>query len=246
LKTEEEIADMRRAMEANEAAVRDAVEMIAASEIRDGMLHDAEGPLTSERVKKRIARGLHENGYIASQTIVAAGDQGCNPHNAGSGRLPAHTPIIIDVFPRSRRTRYCADITRTVVRGKASDRVRRMFDAVLAAQHIVFDSLADGVDGGAVHRKVEELFDGRGFPTGPNSDGRMEGFFHGTGHGLGLEIHELPRFNRSRSVFRAGMVVTVEPGLYYLGTGGVRLEDVVVIRERGCENLCTLEKRLEI
>jgi len=246
IKTEEEIDLMRAAMRANEAALSMGIDAIAAAEIRDGRLHAGGEPLTSEMVKAVIDGELFSRGYLGSHTIVAGGDQGCNPHSTGSGPLPANKPIIIDVFPRSMHNRYCADMTRTVVRGEAHPRVREMFEAVRGAQDLVFRSLRAGVDGGGVHGEVERFFAGRGFATGPTADGKMEGFFHGTGHGLGLDVHELPLFSKRRSIFEAGMVVTVEPGLYYFGAGGVRLEDVVVIREDGCENICTLEKRLEI
>jgi Xaa-Pro aminopeptidase len=246
VKSEEEIGLMRTAMKANEEALSRGIDAIAEAGIRDDMLHAGGEPLTAERVRAVIDGELFARGYLSSSTIVAAGDQGCNPHSKGFGPLPANTPIIIDVFPRSMQNRYCADMTRTVVRGKASPRVREMYDAVRGAQNLVFSSLKAGVDGSAVHGQVEKHFADRGFKTGPTKDGRMEGFFHGTGHGLGLDVHELPRFGKKRSVFEAGMVVTVEPGLYYFGTGGVRLEDVVVIRDDGCENICSLEKRLEI
>jgi Xaa-Pro aminopeptidase len=246
VKTENEIDLMRAAMRVNEGALRKGIDLIASSRIRDGRLFSGGEPLTSERVRSVINGDLFARGFLSTRTIVAGGDQGCDPHGSGSGPLPAHKPIIIDVFPRSMQHRYCADLTRTVVRGEASERVHAMYDAILSAQELVFRSLKAGVDGAAVHAEVERHFAGRGFETGPTGNGKMEGFFHGTGHGLGLDIHELPRFGRKKSIFEAGMVVTVEPGLYYFGAGGVRLEDVVVIREDGCENLCTFEKTLEV
>lgn len=246
IKSEKEIDFMRTAMRANEKALRKGIATIAAAEVRGDLLHLDGEPLTSERVRAVIDTDLFVAGYLATRTIVAGGDQGCDPHAAGSGPLPAHKPIIIDVFPRSMETRYCADMTRTVVRGRATPRVRAMFDAVRDAQTLVFDTLRAGVDGSDVHAMVEELFVRRGFNTGPTDNGKIEGFFHGTGHGLGLEIHELPAFGKKPYLFESGMVVTVEPGLYYPSEGGVRIEDVVVIRDETIENLCTMEKRLEI
>jgi Xaa-Pro aminopeptidase len=105
--------------------------------------------------------------------------------------------------------------------------------------------LKDGADGQAIHREIQALFDGRGYRTGMK-DGRMQGFFHGTGHGLGLQIHEPPTISTRASVLRAGPVVTVEPGLYYLGLGGVRLEDVALVTRSGSRNLTRVPKLLEI
>ena len=244
IKSEDEIGLMRRAMKANEEALAKGIDAIAASEIRKDMLYLEGKPLTSERIKEIIDGRLFSRRYLASSTIVAGGDQGCDPHNTGSGHLPAHKPIIIDVFPKSMDHRYCADMTRTVVRGEASPRVLEMYDAVLNAQKIAFERLRAGVDGAEIHAAIVDSFNRRGFETGPTTDGKMEGFFHGTGHGLGLDVHELPRFSKEKSILEAGMVVTVEPGLYYFGDGGMRLEDVVVIREEGCENICSFEKRL--
>jgi Xaa-Pro aminopeptidase len=176
---------------------------------------------------------------------VACGEDGCDPHNQGSGPLVADRPIILDVFPRDTRSRYFADITRTVVKGRATARVRRMYEAVAAGQSAGLLAIRAGVQGEQVHRTVQETLEGFGFQTG-EVDGRMQGFFHGTGHGLGLEIHELPRVSRLPVTLQAGHVVTVEPGLYYPGHGGVRIEDVVVVTEAGCRNLTSYPKLLEV
>jgi Xaa-Pro aminopeptidase len=176
---------------------------------------------------------------------VACGEEGCDPHNQGSGPLAPDQPIIIDVFPRDTRSRYFADITRTVVKGRASAQVRRMYEAVAAGQAAALADIRDGVAADMVHRKVQATLEGFGFRTG-EENGRMQGFFHGTGHGLGLEIHELPRVSKLPVALRSGHVVTVEPGLYYPGHGGVRIEDVVVVTGTGCRNLTTYPKTLEV
>ncbi|MEE9220392.1 MAG: M24 family metallopeptidase, partial [candidate division NC10 bacterium] len=157
----------------------------------------------------------------------------------------AHRPIVIDIFPRSSGTRYFADITRTVVKGRASLRVKQMYEAVLEAQAQAVALIRHEADGAAIHQEVTAVFERLGFHTA-EADGRMQGFFHGTGHGLGLEIHEAPRIGKRGAVLRAGNVVTVEPGLYYSGEGGVRIEDVVVVTETGCRNLTQFQKVLEI
>jgi Xaa-Pro aminopeptidase len=143
------------------------------------------------------------------------------------------------------RTGYWGDITRTVVRGRASEAVKRLYAVVGSAQKLAFQKLRDGVNGRDVHGGVQALFLGEGYKTGAVG-GRMQGFFHGTGHGLGLDIHERPRVSVGSEVLRVGHVVTVEPGLYYWGVGGVRLEDVAVIQRNGARNLARFPKTLEI
>ena len=132
-----------------------------------------------------------------------------------------------------------------MVRGRASEKLKEMYTTVQAGQRIGFDDISDGVNGKQVHQKILDLFEGRGFHTG-KIKGRMQGFFHGTGHGLGLDIHEPPRIAPVDATLRAGHVVTVEPGLYYLGVGGVRLEDVVLVTPNGNRNLTDCPQFLEI
>jgi len=201
--------------------------------------------LTSERVKRMIAGYLLERDYLAGHAIVAGGEQACDPHEEGHGPLKADQAIIIDIFPRSVATRYHGDLTRTVLRGQASDALRKQYAAVRAAQEEALASIRAGVEGPVVHARVCGLFEAQGFRTG-EVGGRMQGFFHGTGHGLGLEIHEPPRVSKVPATLQAGNVVTVEPGLYYPGVGGVRLEDVVLVTEDGCSNLVKYPKFLEI
>jgi Xaa-Pro aminopeptidase len=188
---------------------------------------------------------MMERDCVAQHTIIAPGVQAVDPHNEGSGPLRANEPIVMDVFPQHATSRYFADITRTVVKGKASPKVRKMFDAVKAGQEIAYRMIKDGVDGAAVHAAILDSFERQGFTTGEQG-GRMQGFFHGTGHGVGLEIHEPPRVSQKADSLKAGMVVTVEPGLYYLDAGGMRLEDMVVVRRDHCEVLTKAPKILEV
>jgi Xaa-Pro aminopeptidase len=183
---------------------------------------------------------------LAANTIVAGGRQACDPHERGCGPLRAHEPVIIDIFPRAQKTGYFGDITRTVVRGRASEAMRKLYDTVLRGQKIAFQKFRANTPTGDAHRAVQEFFEQQGYKTGRHN-GRMEGFFHGTGHGLGLEIHESPRVGAtSTGTLKAGQVVTVEPGLYYPETGGVRLEDVALVTTNGARNLTRFEKVLEI
>jgi Xaa-Pro aminopeptidase len=183
---------------------------------------------------------------LAANTIVAGGKQACDPHERGHGRLLANEPIIIDIFPRSQKTGYFGDITRTVVRGRANEAVKKLYDTVWRGQKIGFEKIRANVPTAEVHKAVQKFFVQQGYKTG-RRDGRMEGFFHGTGHGLGLEIHEAPRLGAtSPGKLRPGHVVTVEPGLYYPEIGGVRLEDVALVTGNGAKNLTRFEKVLEI
>jgi Xaa-Pro aminopeptidase len=203
-------------------------------------------PLTCEKLRSIIETAVLQAGGVATNSIVAQGSQACDPHERGHGPLLAHVPLVVDIFPRSARTGYHGDITRTLVRGRASDPVRRQYGSVLKGQAIAFTMLRDGVAGSEVHAAVERFFRSEGYRTGRRK-GRQVGFFHGTGHGLGLEIHEPPRASRtSQCILRAGHVVTVEPGLYYPDTGGIRLEDVALVTHGEPQNLTQFEKVLEI
>jgi len=245
IKSKEEIESIVQVLRLTERALDVAVQTISNSEIEgDFLLFNGE-VLTSESVKKIINLKLMEDECIAHHTIVSCGMDSCDPHYEGSGPLRPHQPIIIDIFPRSIRTRYYADITRTVVKGEATEPLKKMYQAVLKGQEMAFNLIKDGVDGAKVHQAVEEFFYNEGYESGEKG-GRRQGFFHGTGHGLGLDIHEPPTMGKIGHTLKRGNVVTVEPGLYYAGIGGVRIEDIVLVTENGCEILTTYPKFLEL
>ncbi len=245
VKTPEEVAAIRETIRLTEAALKTAITLIEQSEIRGEELWLRGQPLTSELIRKVMHVTLMGSDCLAQETIIASGKQACDPHCIGSGPLKANWPIVLDVFPKSLKSRYFADISRTVLKGKASPKVKKMYAAVREGQEIAFRMLKAGVDGMAVHQAILNYFEQEGFPTG-EMNGRMQGFFHGTGHGLGLEIHEAPRVSTGSDVLQAGTVVTVEPGLYYLDAGGIRIEDDVLITDTGCEQLTTFPKILEL
>jgi Xaa-Pro aminopeptidase len=203
-------------------------------------------PLTSEKLRSVIDCAILQACGLAANTIVAGGKQACDPHERGCGPLRANEPVIIDIFPRSQKTGYFGDITRTVVRGRANEAVKKLYDTVWRGQKIGFEKIHANTPTADVHKAVQNYFIQQGYKTGRHN-GRMEGFFHGTGHGLGLEIHEAPRLGAtSTGKLRPGHVVTVEPGLYYPEIGGVRLEDVALVTGNGAKNLTRFEKVLEI
>ncbi|HZD42123.1 MAG TPA: M24 family metallopeptidase, partial [Terriglobales bacterium] len=212
---------------------------------RDGYLYLRGSRLTSEILKTIVNTTIMAQSSLPSHTIISSGNQCVDPHHEGSGPIRAHTSIIFDIFPRSQITGYFGDLSRTVVRGRASDKLKKMYATVQAGQQLGFDMIRHGADGKEIHEKILGLFKARGFETG-KMNGRMQGFFHGTGHGLGLDIHEAPRIAPVEATLQKGHVVTVEPGLYYLGSGGVRLEDVVLVTSGGNRNLTNCPQFLEI
>jgi Xaa-Pro aminopeptidase len=243
-KTDEELKLMRRALQITEAGMGRGIEVLAASKSGPGKKLLWSGKtLTSEVLRAEIDSAVLRAGGLPANTIVAGGDQACDPHERGSGPLKADSLIILDIFPRDAKTGYFGDMTRTVVRGRASERQRELWNTVREGQEMALRKMKPGVDGLQLHNEVKQLFTDRGFPTEVR-DGRQVGFFHGTGHGLGLEIHEYPRFQKT--VFKPGQVLTVEPGLYYPGLGGVRIEDVVAVTSSGTRLLSRFEKQLEI
>ncbi|MFZ3314159.1 MAG: M24 family metallopeptidase, partial [Methanothrix sp.] len=161
------------------------------------------------------------------------------PHARGTGPLPANSPIVIDIYPRSKTHRYYADMTRTVLRGEAPLEANELYHAVLAAQEAGIKAIRSGISGEEVHAAVSAVFQEMGYSE---RDGC--GFTHSTGHGVGLDVHELPSLSEGGEILKSSQVVTVEPGLYYPDIGGVRLEDLLVVRDNGCENLTRSRKDL--
>jgi Xaa-Pro aminopeptidase len=246
-KCADEVKKISAALMMAEVGLAEGIQALKSSKIgRHGKLLYHGAPLTSEKLRGIIDTAILQAGGVAAHTIVAGGRQACDPHEPGHGALRANELIILDVFPRSQKTGYFGDITRTVVRGRASDAARRIYDTVVRAQEIAFAQLRPNVNAVEVHNAVRSFFDSEGYKT-VKKRGWMQGFFHGTGHGLGMEIHEAPRISvTSHDVLAAGQVVTVEPGLYYPGVGGVRLEDVAALTPQGARNLTKFEKVLEV
>src|SRR6266404_4335457 len=243
-KSNKEVEMMGHALRITEKGLKRAIEVLKQSKPASGKRLRWRGKtLTSETLRAEIDSAILRAGGSPNGTIVAGGDQACDPHERGFGPLYADSLIILDVFPRDAKTGYFGDLTRTVVRGRASDAQRKLWDTVKAGQALALKKIKAGVDGMTIHKAIQELFASRGFPTEIRK-GRRVGFFHGTGHGLGLEIHEYPRLQKV--TLKDRQVLTVEPGLYYPGLGGVRLEDVVLVTGTGCKILSRFRKQLEI
>jgi Xaa-Pro aminopeptidase len=246
IKTHEEKRIMEKSQHTVFAALKKVEDTLRASKVKGGKLYHGSTLLTSDRVRSIIDVFLMERGYVASDTIVACGAHSIDPHDVGSGPLKANEAIIVDIFPRSLKTRYFGDATRTFCKGKASPALKHMYGVVKRGQELGLKMLKAGVNGHKVHKAILDLFDKEGYPTG-EKDGRMQGFFHSTGHGIGLDLHESPtRVGPVDQRMKAGNVVSVEPGLYFKGIGGVRIEDLVYITKTGCKILSHYPKRLEI
>jgi len=225
-----------------EKALKRTLGVIQNSEIKNGLLYYKDRILTSEDVKRIIDLELFKRGCLAKDTIFSCGKATATPHNGGTGPLKAHEPIVIDIFPQSIKTGYFADMTRTIVRGKASKRLKKMYATVLEGQKIALGMIREGTETDVIHQTVEDYFISQGFKTSRAEDPPY-GFFHSTGHSLGLEIHECPTIGPyKKEILKAGNIVTVEPGLYYPDFGGVRIEDLVVVTKTGSRNLTKFPK----
>ncbi|MBI4374120.1 MAG: aminopeptidase P family protein [Deltaproteobacteria bacterium] len=244
-KTKEEKNQIVKSLRSTERAIRFAIETIKKTKVRSQKLYLGGTLLTSDLLRKMMELKMMEDGCLGRHTIVASGRQAADPHCIGNGPLYPNQTIVLDVFPKSIKSGYYGDITRTVFKGRAPDRLKEMYNAVKEAQRKGISMVRHGVDGSKVHRAVQAVLESHGFKTGYDN-GRPEGFIHGTGHGLGLDIHEPPRVNRFPEKLKTGYVVTVEPGLYYEKLGGIRIEDVVYVTRNGCEVLTKLPRQFEV
>ncbi len=250
-KTEEEASYIEKTQRAVEAACAHAVGILEEATVgEDGTLLYGGETLTSELLRSEIDVELLRRGYAADGTITAGGAQAADPHERGHGPLKAGEPIIVDIFPVDKTSRYFADMTRTFVKGEPSPELQRMYDAVLESQEVALQMIRASVNGRDVHEKVSDVLHEAGYKTLQHDqkpgEPLQEGFIHGTGHGVGLEIHEAPRISLADEELVPGDVVTVEPGLYEPGVGGVRIEDLVVVTESGCRNLTQFPKELRL
>ena len=247
LKTDEEVDHIREAQQANEAAMQRAEELLTAATVdEEGQLEHEGETLTSERVKTEIEMELLRHGCALDDTIVACGRNAADPHDRGSGPLLAGEPIIIDIFPRHKTTKYFADMTRTFCHGEPSDTVREWYDRTQEAKEAALAALEPGATGEDVHAAVCDVYEDAGLPTLRADPTAETGFIHSTGHGVGLDIHEFPRVSSGGGELEPGHVVTIEPGLYDPEVGGVRIEDLVVVTEDGYENLTDYEEALVV
>lgn len=198
-------------------------------------------PLTSQWLRIQVQKLFIDSGVEPkADLIIAGGRQACDPHCLGMGALKAGELIIVDLFAPLAATHYWGDMTRTFIKGTPTDAQARMVQAVFHAQQEAIGKMRAGIDGEKIHRKIEAQFVAQGWETQRTTKGYV-GFFHGTGHSLGLDCHDMgmhgPRISREKNILRAGEVYTVEPGLYYPQIGGCRIEDNGVVTQKGFQLL---------
>jgi Xaa-Pro aminopeptidase len=248
-KTPEEIAYLREAQRVTEGAIQLACQLIARASARaDGVLMHEGAPLTSERVRAAVDHWLLDQGYSNPMSIIAGGPGASDCHFYGFGELRTSQPVIVDIFPRNRTSKYNGDCTRTVVHGDIPDEVVRMHLAVRAAKAAAEKVIKVGATGEAVHRATIASMIASGYAFGlPKADTPASycAMTHGTGHGIGIDVHEPPLLDIKGPALLAGEALTVEPGLYRQDLGGVRIEDMVIVTQDGCENLNHLPDGLD-
>jgi len=237
-KSKTELILMNNVQKVTEKAMARAISLIRRSSVKKGILYIDQKPLTSEHLKFSMHSLLLEYGCSAVDTIVSCGEDTAIPHMSGSGPLKSDEPIVIDLFPVEEKSGYYADMTRTVVKGEPSNDIREMYDALREAKQLGISRVKAGMSGADIHLAVVDFFKERGYETD------TRGFIHNLGHGVGLQVHELPTIGPAGKALESGNVITIEPGLYYPGIGGVRLEDIGAVTAKGFNNFTAFPEEL--
>jgi Xaa-Pro aminopeptidase len=249
VKNEAELAGIRRAQRAAEEGMRVCADVLGRTERSNGHLVLDGEPLTVERVKRDVEEAFLRNGSSADEFIVARGAQAAVGHDMGSGPIAPGESIVVDLWPRDRESACFADMTRTFVVGLVPDELREYHGHCKQALELCVEQIRPGLDGKELHRMVSDYFSEHGYPTQltkPEGSVLQDGFYHATGHGVGLSVHEQPGIGRVGEPFVAGDVLAIEPGLYRNGFGGVRLEDLVLVTDDGCEVLTDFPYELDV
>mgnify|MGYP006268473149 CR=1 FL=1 len=246
-KSSAEIDKLRRVQTATEDAMKETEKILKKSSVKNGQIYFKEEPLTSERLKSEIEKFLLDRECRNPEgLIVTSGKASSDAHKRESGKIMADEPIIVDIFPQ-HKSMYFGDMTRTFVKGEASEKLRKMKNAVLEAQEAAFEVLeqGEGTKATQVHNSVCNVLENHGYQT-PRNGAETKGFIHSTGHAVGLDLHEPPKVAENEEELKAGMILTIEPGLYDPEIGGVRIEDMILVTEDGYENFNSMHKKMEL
>ena len=245
IKDNSEIKNIHEVMKKTESVLSKIAKIIKTSKIRNGKLYYNARILTSDFLRNFCQRELAELNLSCPDCIISSGYHSSLPHHHGSGPIKESSPIVVDIFPKDLNNGYYGDITRTFCKGTPTKELIKMYKTVLKGQRLGLKLIKAGANGSFVHKKIENQFNEKGFFTSHTEKG-SQGFIHSTGHGLGLEIHEMPRISKIKEILREGNIVTVEPGLYYSEIGGVRIEDTVLVTKTGIKNLTSFPKVLTL
>lgn len=237
IKSDEEITEIKHAIDIVRQTFVQVENILSAASIngKNELVFEDE-ILTSERLRAMMETFCYQRGAIADSTIVACGVAACDPHNLGYGPLKANEFILIDFFPHLKTSGYYADVSRTFLKGKPTEEQTNLYGTVKTAHDIAADMVHGGVQGKDIMVRTFEYFEGKGYKSS-NTANPPHGMFHSLGHGLGLDIHEPPRIGMCDDMLQPGMVVTIEPGLYYPTIGGVRVEDDILVGSQSSEIL---------
>ncbi len=239
-KNKNEIMAVKNVQKATEKAMGLAISLIKKSSVKKGILHIDKKPLTAEYIKFSMHSLLLQHGCAAVDTIVSCGKETAIPHMTGTGPLESDQPIVIDLFPVDEKTGYYADMTRTVAKGDPAPEITEMYTTLYEAKRLGISQVKAGVSGADIHQTVVDFFKDHGYES------NSRGFMHNLGHGVGLQVHELPTVGPTGKELVSGNVVTIEPGLYYPGIGGVRLEDIGVVTKTKFENFTVFPEELSV
>ena len=250
-KDADEIDEVKAVQAVVEEVTAEVIDLIANADVNaNGTLIVEKEPLTVGKVKSFFGHHFLDHGCTMEEDIiVACGPKGSDPHYFGDPQdeLKANQPIILDICPRNIQKRYWTDMTRTIVKGKALDKVKKMFNTVLEARNASIDAIQAGALGSDIYDVCCDVLEKAGYETTRGGKQITRGLTHGLGHGVGLDIHEGPRMNELyKFPLKEHNIVTVEPGLYYPDVGGLRIEDIVEVTKTGCNNLTKMEIRLEV
>jgi len=248
-KSAHEVTGIRRAQKAAEAGMAAARDVLRRAERSNGGLSVDGEPLTCELVKERVQAALLASGAVSEEMIVSHGSQTAIGHDMGSGPIAPDDVVLLDLFPKDPESACFADMTRTFVVGDVPKEIRSWHTLCREALALAVAEVRPGVNGGDIHRLVSEFFADQGFPTlltKPEGEVLRDGFYHGLGHGVGLEVHESPSIGMVGEKLVAGDVITIEPGLYRHGFAGVRVEDLLLVTDDGCEVLTDFPYDLEV